>query len=76
MKKLILLGCLLLCLTGCNRQIIDTTYSYDRAYCYYGNKEIIYEIDSWKDYEGEQIQIKNNDGTYLITMNQCYLWRK
>lgn len=73
MKKVLLIAALLLGLTGCNYQVLDTTYSYDKAYCYYGNKEVIYEIDSWMDYEGEQIQIKTEEGTYLISTNQCYL---
>lgn len=73
-KKILLIVILILCVTGCNYQVIDTTYGYDKAYCYYGNKEIIYEINSWTDYEGEQIQIKTDNGSYLISTNQCYLW--
>lgn len=73
MKKIILIASLILVLTGCNRTILDTTYTFNKAVCYYGNNEVIYDIDSWTDYEGEQIQIKVDGTTYLISMNQCYL---
>jgi hypothetical protein len=72
MKKILLVLAVLL-LTGCNYDMIDTTWNYDKVYCYYGNKEVVYEIKSWTDYDGEQIQIKTKDGSYLISMNQCYL---
>lgn len=74
MKKILLLIVPVLFLTGCNRQILDTTYSFDKAYCYYGDKEVVYDIKSWNDYEGEQIQIKTKEGSYIISMNHCYLW--
>ena len=73
MKKILLIIISVLLLTGCNYQVLDTTFSYDKAYCYYGDKEVVYEIKSWVDYDGEQIQIKTKDGSYLISMNQCYL---
>lgn len=72
MKKILLLIAILF-LTGCNYQILDTTWDYDKVYCYYGNKEVVYEIKSWTDYDGEQIQVKTEDGSYLVSMNQCYL---
>jgi outer membrane lipopolysaccharide assembly protein LptE/RlpB len=72
MKKILLILAILL-LTGCNYQLLDTTWDYDKVYCYYGNKEVVYEIKSWTDYDGEQIQVKTEDGSYLFSMNQCYL---
>lgn len=72
MKKILLILAIL-CLTGCNYQVLDTTWNYDKVYCYYGNKEVVYEIKSWTDYDGEQIQVKTKDGSYLVSMNQCYL---
>lgn len=72
MKKILLILAILL-LTGCNYQVLDTTWNYDKVYCYYGNKEVVYEIKSWTDYDGEQIQVKTEDGSYLVSMNQCYL---
>ena len=55
-------------LTGCNYNMIDTTWDYDKVYCYYGNKEVVYDIKSWTDYDGEQIQIETTDGKiYLVS---------
>lgn len=67
---------ILMLATGCNYNMIDTTWDYDKVYCYYGNKEVVYEIESWTDYDGEQIQIETKEDTYLISMNQCYLRRE
>ncbi len=64
---------LLLC-SGCNKQIIDLDYTYGKAVCTIGNERLELEIDTWNDYDGEQIQIKTKDGeTYLLSMNNCYL---
>lgn len=44
-------------LSGCNKQIFDTTCSFDKAIISLPNGEIIEgKIDSWTDYEdGDQI---------------------
>lgn len=61
-------------LASCNKQIIDTTYHYDKAITYIGNERIEIEIKKWKDYDGEQIQIVAEDGTvYLLSMNNTIL---
>lgn len=54
--------------TGCNKQLIDTTYTFDKAIMYVGGEWITIDVDSWKDYEdGDQIQVKDTDGnTYLV----------
>jgi ribosomal protein S1 len=53
--------------TGCNKQIIDTTYAFDKAIVKLQNDEVIEgEVDSWKDYDGDQIQVKINGVTYLV----------
>lgn len=55
--------------TGCgNKQILDTTYRFDRAIISLPNGEVIDgEIQSWKDYDdGDQIQVKINGKTYLV----------
>lgn len=62
-------GVFILSMTSCNKQIIDTTYSFDRAIIQISNDKVIdVEVSSWKDYEdGDQIQIKSKDGTtYLV----------
>lgn len=62
--------------TGCgNKQIFDTTYSYDRAILYLPNGEVIDgKISSWTDYEdGDQIQVKIDDKTYLVHSSNIVL---
>lgn len=61
-------------LTGCNKQVIDTTYTYNKAITYIGNERIEIDIKKWNDYDGEQIQIVAEDGTvYLLSMNNTVL---
>ncbi len=59
--KLLLAAPLLL--TSCNKQVFDVTYKYDKVHIYRLNK--CFALDSWNDYDGEQLQvvIKNDDGT-------------
>ena len=67
---------ILLLLTGCgaNYDVLDMNYTYDYAECYVSGKKQVYEIKQWKDYDGEQIQIRaKNDNTYLLSMNYCML---
>lgn len=53
-------------LSSCNKQIIDTTYNFDKAIVYLPNGEIIEgKVTSWKDYDGDQIQVKIEGKTYL-----------
>ena len=67
---LILLVCamLVVSLTGCNRQIIDTTYRFDKAVIGLPNGRVIEgKVQSWKDYDdSDQIQVKIDGKTYLI----------
>lgn len=71
-KKLLLVvaGAIGVCIliTGCNRQIVDTTLTFDKAIISLPNGEIVEgEVTSWKDYEdGDQIQVKINGKTYLV----------
>ena len=64
---LAMLSTAILC-TGCNKQIIDTSYTFDKAVLYVGGEWITINVDSWKDYEdGDQIQVKDTNGnTYLV----------
>jgi hypothetical protein len=73
MKKLIILLVPILLLCGCNKQIIDLDYSYDKVVCNYNGTNFELKIDKWKDYEGEQLQVKSNGKTYLLSANNCYL---
>lgn len=55
-------------MSGCNKQIIDTNYTFNKAIINTGSEVIEVEVKSWKDFEdGDQIQIKTDDGTtYLV----------
>lgn len=54
-------------LSGCNKSLIDTTYHYDYAVLVKPNGEIVEgEVQSWDDYEGDQIQVKIDGVTYLV----------
>ena len=58
---LLVVAMMLMFLTGCNRQVIDTTFSYDNGSVISG------KIESWKDYDdGDQIQVKIDGTTYLV----------
>lgn len=76
MKKIIMIisiFCLAFLLTGCNYQIIDFKYTYNKAVCNYDGDKFELKVDKWNDYEGEQLQIISNGKTYLISANKCYL---
>ena len=53
---------------GCNKQVMDLTYSYERAIICLPNGEIVDgKVTSWTDYEdGDQIQVKIDGKTYLV----------
>lgn len=68
-------GCVML--TGCNYDMVDTNYTWDKAIITQGNKTLIVEVEQWKDYEGEQIQIITKDGTIILTSSyNCMLVRR
>jgi len=65
MKKIFLICIVCLSLSGCNRQIIDTTWAYK-----YADIQGIgtVEVDSWNDYENsDMIQVKAKDGNVYLT---------
>lgn len=52
-------------LAGCNRQILDVTYSYEQAIVKLPNGEVVEgKVSSWCDYEGEAIQVVIDGVTY------------
>ena len=76
MNKVKLLVCLIgvFVLTGCNRQVFDLEYTYDKAICEIGGEYKELKIEKWRDYDGEQIQIKTKDGNvYLVSSFNCTL---
>ena len=54
---------------GCgNKQLLDTTYTFDYAIIQLPNGEVVEgKITSWTDYEdGDQIQVKIDGKVYLV----------
>lgn len=70
-----IMGMCALLFVACNKQIFDTTYSYDRAILSLPNGEVIDgKITSWKDFEdGDQIQVKINGVSYLVHSSNIVL---
>ena len=71
MKKLtalVLALILTILMTGCNKQMVDLTYSYERAVLSLPNGEVIEgKVSSWTDFEdGDQIQVRIDGKTYLV----------
>lgn len=67
-KKLILIVVILSSLlTGCNRQIIDTTWKFNKAIIIIGEEKIEVDVDSWKDYDDTTVQIKDKNGIKYLT---------
>lgn len=51
-----------------NKDAFDFNYTFDKAIVWIGEEKIELDIESWKDYEGEQIQVKAADGkVYLVS---------
>lgn len=62
---------LIISMAGCavyNKQIVDLTYSYERAIICLPNGEVVDgRVSSWTDFEdGDQIQVKIDGKTYLV----------
>ena len=84
MKKLLALAAALillaafLVLAGCNKQMVDLTYSYEYAIIGLPNGEVVEgRVSSWKDFEdGDQIQVKIDGKTYLVHSSNVVLISK
>ena len=77
-KKIIAILCVTVMtfgLTGCgNKKVFDLQYSFNYAIIQLPNGEIIEgKVDSWKDYEGEQLQIEIDGIVYLTNSYNCTL---
>ena len=68
----------LLVLAGCNKQMVDLTYSYEYAIIGLPNGEVVEgKVSSWTDYEdGDQIQVKIEGKTYLVHSSNVVLISK
>lgn len=78
MKKimaLILAVLTVMVLSGCNKQMVDLTYSYEYAIIALPNGEVVEgKVTSWTDYEdGDQLQIKIAGKTYLVHSSNVVL---
>ena len=62
-------------ITGCNKQMVDLTYSYEYAIISLPNGEVVEgKVSSWTDFEdGDQIQVKINGKTYLVHSSNIVL---
>lgn len=70
----LLVLCCMLIFGGCNKQIIDTTWSFERAIIELPNGEVIEgKVTSWKDYDSDQLQVKIDDKTYLVHSSNVVL---
>ena len=50
-----------------NRTLIDTKFYYDYAIVQLANGDVIEgKVDSWRDYEGEQLQLTIDGETWLV----------
>ena len=66
--KLAVAAALLPGLSSCNKTVFDTNYVFDKVHLYETGK--CYKIKDWKDYEGEQLQVKLEDDTVVLTSAQ------
>ena len=65
-------------LAGCNKQMVDLTYSYEYAIIGLPNGETVEgKVSSWTDYEdGDQLQVKIDGKTYLVHSSNVVLISK
>ena len=78
MKKMLLWLLILVALlsfSACNKQMVDLTYSYERAILSLPNGEVIEgKVSSWTDFEdGDQIQVRIDGKTYLVHSSNIVL---
>lgn len=51
-------------LTSCNQQIIDTSYTFNKAYITVGSSTITVDVKTWNDYDdSDMVQVTAKDGT-------------
>ena len=62
-------------LAGCNKQLVDMTYSYEYAIIALPNGEVVEgKVSSWTDFEdGDQLQVKIDGKTYLVHSSNVVL---
>jgi len=62
-------------LAGCNKQMVDLTYSYEYAIIGLPNGQVVEgKVSSWTDFEdGDQIQVRIDGKTYLVHSSNVVL---
>jgi len=75
MAAVLLLTVSALVFAGCNKQMVDLTYSYEYAIIGLPNGEVVEgKVTSWTDFEdGDQIQVKIDGKTYLVHSSNVVL---
>lgn len=75
---MLLLALLLLVLTSCgNKDMWDTVYTFDEAVIALPDGRVITgQVQSWRDYDGDQLQVKIDGVTYLVHSENCVLMVK
>lgn len=77
MKKFFAIILIIICLfmSGCNKQVFDTTYAFDRAILVLPNGEVVDgKVEGWTDFEdGDQIQVKIDGRQYLVHSSNVVL---
>lgn len=75
---LILLAIIAGLLSGCNAQLIDTTYYIDKAMIKMPDGTVVSgKVESWKDYENsDAIQVKIDGVTYYTFLGNVVLMDK
>lgn len=78
MKKFLVIFLVLLVvlsMVACNKQLVDTTWSYERAIVELPNGDIIDgKVSSWTDFEdADQIQVKIDGKQYLVHSSNIVL---
>lgn len=70
----LIIGVTALILDGCNYEPIDLTFEYNYAVIELQDGTVIKgKVESWRDYEGEQLQIKIDGVVYLTSSYNCTL---
>lgn len=66
---------LVFCLNGCNAQLLDTTFAFDKAIIKMPDGTVITgNVESWKDYEdgSDAIQVKMDGVTYTHFLEMLF----
>lgn len=63
----LLLACILVMFTGCNKQVFDTTWSFEKAIIFLPDGEKLEgKVTSWTDFDGsDMIQVAIDGKMYL-----------